>query len=81
MRHDYGKSKALQHSFIEDRVKEEKDSKTIQVLEKYLKLTKEARIAVDNSNCSHSDSFEINTYKSKDNESVLSCSTQKNCLL
>ena len=48
-------------------------AETIQVLEKYLKLKKAARRAADNSTCLHWDSFEINTYKSQYNESVLSC--------
>ena len=55
--------KALEHSFNEDRLKSEKVYGTIQVLQKYLKLTKSARTAAENSTCLHSDSFEINTDK------------------
>ena len=57
------KLKAPQKSFNEERVKEEKYDETIQVLKKYLKLTKPARTAAENSTCLHSDSFEINTDK------------------
>ena len=71
------KLKALQQSFNEERVKVEKDAETIQVLQKDLKLKKSARTAADNSTCLHSDIFEIKTDKSQDNESVLSCSTQR----
>ena len=66
------KLKALQQIFDEERVKAEKDSKTIQVLQRDLKLTKLARTAEENSTCLHSDRFEINTDKSQDIESVLS---------
>ena len=45
------KLKALQHSFNEEREKSEKDSETIQVLHKYLKLKKSARTAADKSTC------------------------------
>ena len=69
--------KALEQIFNEWRVKAEKYAKTIQVLQKYLKLTKSARTAADNSTCLHSDSFEINTDKSQDNESDISRSTQR----
>ena len=69
--------KALQNSFNEERVKSEKDVETIQVLHKDTKLTKSARTAAYNSNCLHSDMFEISTDKSQDNESVLSCSNQR----
>ena len=69
--------KALEHSFNEDRLKSEKVYGTIQVLQKYLKLTKSARTAAENSTCLHSDSFEINTEKQKDNESVLISSTHR----
>ena len=71
------KLKALQQSFNGERVKSEKDAKTIQVLQKDLKWTKSARTITDNSTCLHSDSFEINSEKSQDNKSVLSCSTQR----
>ena len=40
--------KALQHSFNEESEKLEKDAKTIQVLKKYLELSKSARTAADN---------------------------------
>ena len=73
--------KALKQSFIEDRVKSEKDAETIQVLQKDLKLSKAARTSADNLNCLHSDIFEINTDKSKVNESVLVDQFRKNCLL
>ena len=43
--------KALQHSFNEEIVKAEKDDKTVQVLQKDLKLTKASRTAADNSTC------------------------------
>ena len=76
------KLKALRHSFNEDRVRSNKDAETIQVPQKYLKTTIAARTAADNSTCLHSNSFEINTYKSQDNELVLSYSTHReNCLL
>ena len=39
------KLKASQHGFNEERVKSDKDSKTIQVPQKYLKSTKAARTA------------------------------------
>ena len=45
-----------------------KTPKTIQLLQKHLKLTKAAITAVENSIFLHSDSFEINTNKSQDNE-------------
>ena len=64
--------KALQNIFNEERVEAEKYAKTFQVIQKCLKLTKAARTAADNSTFLHSDSFEINTDKSQDNESVLS---------
>ena len=41
-----------------------------------MKLTKAAITAADNSTCLQSDTFEINTDKSQDNESVLSFSAQ-----
>ena len=69
--------KALQQSFNEESLKEEKYAETIQVLHKYLKLTKAARTAAENSTFLPSDSFEINTDKSQDNESVLSFSTHR----
>ena len=59
--------KAFEHNFNEDRGKSEKYSKTIQVPQKDLKLSKAARTAADNSNCLHSNSFEINTDKSQFN--------------
>ena len=68
--------KAFQHSFNEDGLKAEKYAKTIQVIQRDLKLTKAARTAAENSTFLHSDSFEINTDKLQDNESVLSRSTQ-----
>ena len=71
------KLKSLQHSFNEERVKSEKDAKTTQVLQKYLKLTKASRTSADNSTCLHSEIFEINTEKSQDNESVVSFSTNR----
>ena len=67
--------KALQQSFNEVSVKAEKYSETIRVLQRYMKWTKSARTAADNSTCLHSDSFEINSEKSQDNKSVLSWST------
>ena len=69
--------KALQQIFNEERVKSEKDAKTVQLLQKYLKATKAAKTAADSSTCLHSDIFEINTDKSQYNESVLSFSTQR----
>ena len=66
-----------QHSFNEQRVKAYKDAETIQIPHKYFKLKKSARTSADNLTCLHTDNFEINTDKSQDNESVLSCSTQK----
>ena len=71
------KLKALQQSFNEERVKEEKYPRTIHVLQKDLKWTKAARTAADNLTCLHSDIFEMITDKSQDNESVLSWSTQR----
>ena len=59
------KLKALQHIFNEDRVKVEKDAETIQVLQKYFKLTKSAITAADNSTFLHSDSFKRNIEKPK----------------
>ena len=50
--------------------KSEKYYKTIQVLQKDLKLTKAERTAAENSTFLHSDSFKINTDKSQVNESV-----------
>ena len=73
--------KALQQSFNEERVKEEKDTETILVLQKYLKLLKTERSAAYNLTCLHPYISEINTDKSQDNESVLCWSTQINCLL
>ena len=64
--------KALQQSFNEQRVKAEKYVETIQLLQKDLKSTKSARTVEENSTCLHSDSFEINTDKSQDHETVLS---------
>ena len=58
------KLKALQQSFNEDSTKSEKGSKTLQVLDKDLKLAKSSCKSGDNSACLHSDSFEINTGKS-----------------
>ena len=55
------KFKALQQSFNAERLEAEKYAETIQVLQKYLELTKAARTAADNSTCLHSDSFGINT--------------------
>ena len=49
--------KALQHSFNEERVKSDKDAKTVQLLQKYLKAKKSARTAADISTSLHSDSF------------------------
>ena len=69
--------KELQQIFNEERSKSEKDTETMKIIQKYLKLTKAARTAADNSTCLHSDIFEIKTDKSQDNESVLSCSTQR----
>ena len=43
-----------QQSFSEERGKSEKPAKNIQVLQKYLKWSKEARKAADNSNGLHS---------------------------
>ena len=62
-------------------VKAEKDAETIQVPQKYLKLKKSARTAADNSTYLHSDSFEINTYKSQKNESTLVSQLMEKCLL
>ena len=73
--------KALQQIFNEERVKAEKDAETIQVLNKYLKSTKATIIAAYKSTCLHSYSFKINIDKLQDNESVLSCLTQRKCLL
>ena len=70
--------KALQQSFNKERAKAQKYAKTIQVLQKDLKLPKASIIAADNSTFLQSDSFEINTDKSQDNESVLNFSTQRN---
>ena len=67
----------MQQSFNEYRLKSERDAEPIQVLQKYLKLNNSARISADDSTFLHSDSFEINTEKSQDNESVLSFSTQR----
>ena len=63
--------KALQRSFNEERAQSEKHAKNIQVLQKYLELKIAARTSADNSTFLHSDSFEINTNKSQDNESFL----------
>ena len=68
---------ALQPIFNEKRVKAEKDAKTIQVPQKYLKSTKAERTEAENSTFLHSYSFEINTDKPQYNESVLSCSTHR----
>ena len=76
----WNKLKAPQKSFNEERVKSEKDSKTIQELQKDLKLVKAAKISADNSTFLHSDSFEINTGKSQVNESVLVDQLIENCL-
>ena len=57
------KLKELKQSFNEDMVKSDKDSETIQVLQKDLKVEKSARTAADNSTCLHWDIFEINTDK------------------
>ena len=75
------KLKALQHIFNEDRVKAQKYAETIQVLQKDFKLEKAAITAADKSTCLHSDNFEINTYKSQVNESVLVAQLIENCLL
>ena len=40
--------KSLQHIFNEEMVKAEKDAETIQLLHKYLKLTKSARTEAEN---------------------------------
>ena len=69
--------KALQQSFNEEKVKEEKDTETILVLQKYLKLIKTERTVAYNLTCLHPYISEINTDKSQDNESVLSCLTQR----
>ena len=69
--------KSLQQIINEEGVKAQKYSEIIQVLQKYLKLTKSARTAANNSTFLNSDSFEINTDKSQYNESVLSFSTQQ----
>ena len=61
------KFKTLQHSFYEQRGKEQKGAETIQLLQKYLKLAKASRKAADNSTYLHSDGFEINTGKSQYN--------------
>ena len=65
------KLRALQQIFYEERVKAEEYSEIIQVLQKYLKSTKLARTTAENSTCLRSDSLEINTYISQDNESFL----------
>ena len=57
------KLKALQHSSNEESSKSEKGSKTIKVLQKYLKLAKAERNSADNSTFLHSDSLKINTGK------------------
>ena len=49
--------KALQQSVNEDRVKEDKDAKTIQVLHKDLELTKKVRTSADNLTCLNQDSL------------------------
>ena len=64
--------------FNEDRVKAQKYAKPIQVLQKDFKLSKAAITAADNSTCLHSDTFEINTYKSQVNESVLVAQLREN---
>ena len=51
--------KALQQSFNEYREKSQKDAKSIQAVQKDLKLTKEERTAEDNSTCLHSDNCEF----------------------
>ena len=55
------KLKSLKQSFNEEREKSEKESKTIQVTQKELKLSKAARKSADNSTLLHSDGFEIST--------------------
>ena len=67
----------MQQTFNEDWVKSYKDAKIVQLIQKYMKLTKAARTSAENSTWLHSDSFEINTYKSQDNESVIIFSTQR----
>ena len=48
---------SLKHIFNEERVKVEKYAKTIQLVQKDLKLTKAGRTAAENSTCLHSDIF------------------------
>ena len=55
--------KELQQSLNKERKKAQKGSKNIQVLQKYLKLVKEARKSAENSIWLHSDTFRINTGK------------------
>ena len=59
--------KALQQSFNEKRLKSQKGAETIQLPQKYLKLTKAAITAAENSTCLNSDIFEMNTDKSQNN--------------
>ena len=51
----------MQQRFNEDRVGVDKGAKTIQILQKGLKLAKAARKSADNSSFLHLDGFEINT--------------------
>ena len=57
------KLKVLKHSSNQERKKSDKWAKTIQVLQKDLKLVKSAIKSVDNSTCLHWYSFKTNTGK------------------
>ena len=59
----WGKLKSLQQSLNEEREKSDKVDETIQVPQKYLKLSKAAQKLEENLTCLHSDIFEINTGK------------------
>ena len=79
--HSKGNIKVLATEFKWREGKSEKGYKTIQVLQKDLKLSKPARKSVENSTCLHWDRLEVNTGKSQGNESVLFAEIREKFLL